>query len=694
MLRKRTSPSLEQLEERLVLTAWGTPWPGQLTVSFVPDGTQVGNAVSAVPANVGLTAWKEQILRALQTWAATANVDVGLVADDGSPLGTPGHAEGDSRFGDVRIAAVPLGTQSSVASGAPFDPLAGTLSGDVIFNTSQTFSVGGMMGYDLFSVALHEAGHVYGFADEDTDPTSANYDQYTGVRAGLSADDVSQMVALYGARTADAHEGPGGNETFDTATALAAPDVAGELSALGDVDTYLYQAPSYATGPITVKVQTSGLSLLTPQLRVYDANRNLIGASSSFDPLSGDVSVMLPPAAPGASFYFQVQATRGDAFGVGTYRLKVDSGPVSQYLIGALDASFDGVNRQVYNDGTSTQTQATARQLDVPEFAGTPGFAYAINATLAAPGAVNFYSVTTPAAPVGAVVFSAAAPGGAFDPELTVYDSQGDVVPVQILSNDGGSYTVQIVNPLAGATYYVAVQANTAAPASRQAGVYLLGVDYRATPIALDVLVQQTLTDANNVSVSGIQTSEAMLYHFVLTFDNEPTGADVGVAMQLYDQNNNVALTLVSINGETVSADALLGAGTYVARFVAVTRDGSALPGVSYSLMGTLLTNPLDPVTLNPLDPPPPQMPPPQTPPPQMPPPQMPPPQMPPPQMPPPQMPPPQMPPPQTPPPTTPPPTTPPPQMPPAQTPPIQVVTPVTTSLPPVLPIFYPWSPT
>ena len=83
MSRKRTRLSLERLEDRQLLTAWGVPWPGQLTVSFVPDGTQVGALQSAAPATVGAVAWKSEILRALQTWAANANINIGLVADGG-----------------------------------------------------------------------------------------------------------------------------------------------------------------------------------------------------------------------------------------------------------------------------------------------------------------------------------------------------------------------------------------------------------------------------------------------------------------------------------------------------------------------------------------------------------------------------------------------------------------------------------
>src|SRR5208282_3668786 len=105
---------LEQLEDRLVPTVWGIPWPDpqHLTISFVPDGTNVAGQSSNLFQTMNQIAsthdWEMTILKAFQTWAADANVNVGIVPDGGQPLGAPGLVQGDSRFGDIRIAAVPL----------------------------------------------------------------------------------------------------------------------------------------------------------------------------------------------------------------------------------------------------------------------------------------------------------------------------------------------------------------------------------------------------------------------------------------------------------------------------------------------------------------------------------------------------------------------------------------------------------
>src|SRR5262245_18120797 len=104
---------LERLEDRTVPTLFGVPWadPTRLTLSFVPDGTKLtGGGTSTLFATMNAIAptsvWEGEIVRAFQTWASKANINVGVVDDSGDPLGAPSAVEGDARFGDVRIAAM------------------------------------------------------------------------------------------------------------------------------------------------------------------------------------------------------------------------------------------------------------------------------------------------------------------------------------------------------------------------------------------------------------------------------------------------------------------------------------------------------------------------------------------------------------------------------------------------------------
>jgi hypothetical protein len=611
--KKTRRLTLELLEARDLPATWGIPWPtpGRLTVSFVPDGTVVDGNSSTLFQNLNGVAqtktWQLTVLQALQTWASAANINLTVVPDGGQPLGGAGLLQGDARFGDIRVAAEPFG-QGPLALSSPYDPVAGTRAGDIVFNSSQTFSLGGQAGPDLFTVALHEAGHVFGFPDQSTDPTSVMYAQYTGPRTGLSASDISLMQTLYaGPRTPDRYQGTTGDGSFATAAPMKLPDLAADVTTPGQLEFYRYTVPSYANRTITVRAQTCGLSLLTPRLSIFTASGQQITTSAAADPLSGDVSITLTNVKRGSVLFFEVQGARGDAFGVGGYRLKVDSGKVSEAQIAAIDLLLNQPTG-ITNFGASNDTLSTATQLDLPTFATSPHFAYTVNARLTSSSDVDFYSGTTPvqsgSGPAALVFTVTAADGSPLMPELTVYDAGGNQVNAQVLSNENSAFVVQVLNPGAGMKYYVEVSPNAfTAAAANQTGGYTLGVNYLSTPVVLESLVDTTLTSTSSTQVYGLQSTQAQLYHFVLSASSDGSVPNVAVRLQIYDQNNNVVLTLTALDGETISGDVLLAQGNYTARFVAAAQDGSAISNVTCVLAGTNLTDPLDPVPVDPNDP-------------------------------------------------------------------------------------------
>src|SRR5216684_5601315 len=186
--------SLERLEDRDLLATWGVPWPNaqHVTVSFVPDGTAMdayqSNLFQILNSQSATSAWETAILQGLQTWAVNTNINLALVTDGGQPIGTSGLIQGDSRFGDIRVAAHALGSDV-VAITSPYDLLAGTQAGDMILNSSD-FGTGSPGLYDLYTVALHEAGHSFGLPDEATDSTQVMYAQYSGIITALTQTDI------------------------------------------------------------------------------------------------------------------------------------------------------------------------------------------------------------------------------------------------------------------------------------------------------------------------------------------------------------------------------------------------------------------------------------------------------------------------------------------------------------------------
>src|SRR5438477_6715223 len=171
---RRLGTSFERLEDRCLPTAFGIPWPdpAHLSLSFAPDGTPTptgpSQLYSTLSAAAPAPAWQREVLRAYQSWAAVTNVNVGLTSDAGYALGATGAVQGDGRFGDVRVAASRSagsldGGGDAVAAASPFSWTGTTHSGDVMLTTGNPFAVGNAAGkYDVYSVAVHEAGHSLG----------------------------------------------------------------------------------------------------------------------------------------------------------------------------------------------------------------------------------------------------------------------------------------------------------------------------------------------------------------------------------------------------------------------------------------------------------------------------------------------------------------------------------------------------
>src|SRR5262245_34071787 len=129
--------AVEQLEDRCVPATWANPWPDgfHLTLSFAPDGTATGSGPSDLRRTLDAIAptavWPRESPRASQTWASVANLNVALVGDAGQELGGAGRPQGDSRFGDLRLAAVVM-PPDVLAVSRPFEATSGTAAGDVL----------------------------------------------------------------------------------------------------------------------------------------------------------------------------------------------------------------------------------------------------------------------------------------------------------------------------------------------------------------------------------------------------------------------------------------------------------------------------------------------------------------------------------------------------------------------------------
>jgi hypothetical protein len=298
--RNRLRPAVEGLETRVVLySATGNAWPDPqlITISFMPDGTNLGGGVtsnlfSSFNGNANLAGrWQNVILQAAQTWAQQTNINFAVVPDDGASEGSGPDEQGYSGFGDIRIGGYNFGSSTLALTYMPPNANNFSLAGDVTFNTGQGFHINST--YDLFTVAMHEIGHALGLGESSV-AGSVEYGTYTGIMKGLASDDIAGIRAIYSsnaARTADAYNTNGqSNSTVSTATWLGGMINSSNLTGLvqnldittaGQAEYFAFSAPSGGTGTLKLDVQSSGLSLLAPKVTVYSSNGTTVLASAS-----------------------------------------------------------------------------------------------------------------------------------------------------------------------------------------------------------------------------------------------------------------------------------------------------------------------------------------------------------------------------------------------------------------------------
>jgi hypothetical protein len=333
---RRAFPRLELLESRMVLySVSGDAWPNPqlVTLSFVPDGTNLGgvtsNLFSTFNAEFGSTAaWENVILKAAQSWAQQTNINFSLVSDSGAAEGSGNYQQGDPTMGDIRISGFNFGTSTLALANMPPPANNYSIAGDITFNTGQTFSNNGYS-YDLYTVAAHEIGHALGLY-HSSNPAAVMYANYDGAKSGLTTDDINGIRNIYSSNAARSYDAFGGtNTSFATAANLSSL-IGSNGEALADnldlastsfQEYFVITVPSPTNTQMFVTLQSQGLSLLAPVLTVYTSSKQVRASVSGAGQYGTTLTLHIAGAMPGQQYYIEASGADSSPFSTGNYAL-------------------------------------------------------------------------------------------------------------------------------------------------------------------------------------------------------------------------------------------------------------------------------------------------------------------------------------------------------------------------------------
>lgn len=623
----------EALEQRLTMSgvpAWTNA--GSLSLSFVPDGTRVGDDASALEAalagQAGLSQWKETIARAFQTWARHADINVGVVPDSGPPLGIRGKSHADSRFGDIRIAGIPLSSDTTAEAIDHAQSIAGTWSGDVVFNTSANWPSDAA----LFSVALHEAGHVLGL-EHSSDPNSPMFVHGISQSAGPTAADIAALQALYGPRRGDVHEKNAGNDTIARASRIphAEPtdgfDGTSPLIVFGDVldgqdrDVHLLPLLPGYQGAMTFELRTQGLSQLQGRISVLDQQGNVLAQSASTAAL-GDVVTLHLSAATGERYFLQVEAADTGVFASGGYAVVVKY----DELIAASDAQIarlvvDGFRWQARTDDSAAEVDTrrlvtngssplldddqhqddelnTARRLD-PVADSPAARRFQFIGTIADASDVDVFRVRsqdTPSASRGLTVVVESLEADGLIPLVSVLDMDGNSLPLKMLANGNGTVVLRVENVVENSDYLLQIRG-----ASSSLGNYAFLATFDDLAAARTSLFAEDVTAQDPAALSKLYVARPQLFNFALQSAPVAGAAADSIWATVYDERQRtVAFVGSPVGGFRSAPSVLLQPGTY--HILVEARDASGLSGIAASFVfyADAISDPVGPPLLNP----------------------------------------------------------------------------------------------
>ncbi len=605
-----------------------------LTVSFPSDGTQVGpyaNELSHLFAPFDTAQWKDAIVRGLQVWASKTAANVGLIPDDGSPFGARPLNRTDLKFGDVRVGAIPMSPDVLSISVPNDERVAGSWAGDILFNSKANFATID----DIFRVALHEAGHVFGL-DHNADPNSPMHAHGINGSVTPTTDDLAALAKLYGARGPDRNELSSPNDTIGKGTRIRFEDDAsynggtpaiefGDINSASDIDVFEIRSLVGYAGPVDIQITANGISQLSMTVDLLDFRGNVLQTVSSTAP-GQSLNLHLSSFTGSERQYVRIRGVGNEINQHGSYailqrftdRLTISEAEIQrtivqgQRLIASSPAMTNNIDMRrlfgdplaVLNDDSGTDDVLGSATALNPSLQTPTEVRYQSLGSISLSTDVDFYRVRsgspsdTSRPQIMTIQLESLDPAGLVS-RVTVEDHGGVVQPMTILANGHGIQIFQVSNVASSRDYFIKI-APDASQAPFDHGNYRLTVRFDQVEKTLTSIADSPLTKSAPQTEFTLYIAQTQLMQLGIVSTSSAQGS-VPVWAAIYDAQRKPVYFVASLAGETrTTSSVLLQPGEYRIQLAVDPTQIADGDSIDLKLFGDRISHPIGPPVIDP----------------------------------------------------------------------------------------------